>query len=92
MPVELWESATAVGPKMQAGEFYSIRNIKLRLNGGGYLEGKMVEGEKITKLDEDELENQPHLVALLQCVHFGGSDSDDDADGTLGERRNGKQR
>ncbi|KAI0807789.1 hypothetical protein C8Q74DRAFT_1322450 [Fomes fomentarius] len=66
MPVELWEGATAVGPKMQPGEFYSIRNIKLRLSGGGYMEGKMVEGEKITKLDEDELENQPHLVALLK--------------------------
>ncbi|KAI0748478.1 hypothetical protein C8Q80DRAFT_1104088 [Daedaleopsis nitida] len=66
VPVELWESSTALGPTMQAGEFYSIRNIKLRMGGGGYVEGKMVEAEKITKLDEDELENRPHLVALLR--------------------------
>ena len=69
MPIELWESSTALGPTMQAGEFYSIRNIKLRVSGGGYAEGKMVEAEKITKLNEDDLENQPRLAALLKYVN-----------------------
>ncbi|KAI0723872.1 hypothetical protein C8T65DRAFT_734380 [Cerioporus squamosus] len=66
LPVELWESAAARGPTMKAGEFYSMRNIKLKWGGSGYLEGKMVEGQKITKLDEDQLEGEPHLVELLK--------------------------
>ncbi|TFK94811.1 hypothetical protein K466DRAFT_508902 [Polyporus arcularius HHB13444] len=67
LPVELWDSAAARGPTMKPGEFYSMRNIKLKWGGGGtYLEGKMVEGQKITKLDEDQLEGEPHLVELLK--------------------------
>ena len=51
---------------MQPGEYYSMRNMRLRISGGGYLEGKMKEGRKIKKLDEDVLENQPHLIELLK--------------------------
>ncbi|RPD66503.1 hypothetical protein L226DRAFT_609332 [Lentinus tigrinus ALCF2SS1-7] len=66
LPVELWETANARGPTMKPGEFYTIRNIKLKWSGSGYVEGKMVEGPKITKLDEDQLEGEPHLVELLK--------------------------
>ena len=51
---------------MQPGEYYLMRNMRLRISGGGYLEGKMKEGRKIKKLDEDVLENQPHLIELLK--------------------------
>ncbi|KAL1944803.1 hypothetical protein VTO73DRAFT_3233 [Trametes versicolor] len=64
--VELWDSSAEVGPTMQAGEYYSIRNLRSRIGGGGYLESKMQEGEKIVKLDEDQLENYPRLAALLK--------------------------
>ncbi|KAI0636607.1 hypothetical protein C8Q77DRAFT_1276525 [Trametes polyzona] len=64
--IELWDSSAEVGPRMQAGEYYSIRNLRTRISSGGYLEGKMQEGEKITKLDEDQLENQPRLAELLK--------------------------
>ena len=53
---------------MQVGEYYSIRNIRLKRSSGGYLEGRMQEANKIQKLDEDELESQPHLVELLKYV------------------------
>lgn len=64
--IELWDSSAEVGPTMQAGEYYSIRNLRSRIGGGGYLESKMQEGEKIVKLDEDQLENHPRLAALLK--------------------------
>ncbi|OJT02538.1 hypothetical protein TRAPUB_6955 [Trametes pubescens] len=64
--IELWDSSAEVGPTMQAGEYYSIRNLRSRIGGGGYLESKMQEGDKIVKLDEDQLENQPRLAALLK--------------------------
>ncbi|KAJ2965891.1 hypothetical protein NUW54_g13964 [Trametes sanguinea] len=62
----MWDSSAEVGPSMQAGEYYSIRNLRTKISSGGYLEGKMQEGEKITKLDEDQLEDQPHLAELLK--------------------------
>ncbi|KAI0780559.1 hypothetical protein BD413DRAFT_5316 [Trametes elegans] len=64
--VEMWDTSANVAPTMQPGEYYSIRNLRTRVSGGGYLEGKMQEGHKITKLDEDQLENQPHLAELLR--------------------------
>ncbi|KAI9065399.1 hypothetical protein FKP32DRAFT_1710462 [Trametes sanguinea] len=64
--IEMWDSSAEVGPSMQAGEYYSIRNLRTKVSSGGYLEGKMQEGEKITKLDEDQLEDQPHLAELLK--------------------------
>ncbi|KAI0362516.1 hypothetical protein OH77DRAFT_61120 [Trametes cingulata] len=64
--IEMWDSSADVGPKMQAGEYYSIRNLRTRISGGGFLEGKMQEGEKISKLDEDQLENSPRLAELLK--------------------------
>ena len=62
----MWDSSAEVGPTMQPGEYYLMRNMRLRISGGGYLEGKMKEGRKIKKLDEDVLENQPHLIELLK--------------------------
>ncbi|KAI0373030.1 hypothetical protein BV20DRAFT_849182 [Pilatotrama ljubarskyi] len=64
--IEMWDSSAQVGPTMQAGEYYSIRNLRTRISGGGFVEGKMQEGEKITKLDEDQLENAPRLAELLK--------------------------
>ncbi|OSD08487.1 hypothetical protein PYCCODRAFT_1400934 [Trametes coccinea BRFM310] len=64
--IEMWDSSAEVGPAMQAGEYYSIRNLRTKISSGGYLEGKMQEGEKITKLDEDQLEDQPRLAELLK--------------------------
>ncbi|KAI0647426.1 hypothetical protein C8Q79DRAFT_1118413 [Trametes meyenii] len=64
--IEMWDSSALVGPTMQAGEYYSIRNLRTRISNGGYLEGKMQEGEKITLLDSDHLENHPRLADLLK--------------------------
>ncbi|KAI0333614.1 hypothetical protein GY45DRAFT_1297126 [Cubamyces sp. BRFM 1775] len=64
--IEMWDSSAEVAPKMQSGEYYSIRNLRTKISGGGFLEGKMQEGDKITKLDEDNLENFPRLAEMLK--------------------------
>ncbi|KAH9901443.1 hypothetical protein C8Q73DRAFT_677845 [Cubamyces lactineus] len=64
--IEMWDSSAEVGPTMQMGEYYSIRNLRTKISSGGYLEGKMQEGDKITKLDEDNLENFPRLAEMLK--------------------------
>ncbi|PIL24317.1 hypothetical protein GSI_14070 [Ganoderma sinense ZZ0214-1] len=78
--VELWDSSSMVGPTMQVGEYYYIRNMRLKRSGGGFLEGRMQEGNKIQKLDEDELESQPHLVELLKWVSSSVPSTFSDAD------------
>ncbi len=66
LKAEMWDSSAEVAANMQSGEYYSIRNMKMRVSGGGYLEAKSAEGRKIRKLDDDELENEPELQALLR--------------------------
>lgn len=66
--MEFSHSAYDVAATMQVGEYYSIRNMRLKFGSGGYLEGRVQEGHKITKLDEDDLENQQHFSDLLKFV------------------------
>lgn len=65
LQIEMWDSSREKAVTMEPGQFYLLRNVRMRRNGGGYLEGKMSE-DKITQLDVDELEDQPHLAALLK--------------------------
>ena len=66
LKAELWDSSAEVAANMRSGEYYSIRNMKMRISGGGYWEAKSNDGRKIRKLDDDELENEPELQALLR--------------------------
>lgn len=59
-------AANDLGPRMEAGTYYSLRNARMKVSGGGHLEGTISEVNKICKLDENSLENQPELQALLQ--------------------------
>ncbi|KAJ3555854.1 hypothetical protein NM688_g2350 [Phlebia brevispora] len=65
LKVEMWDAAGDVAANMQPGEFYSIRNMRMKLSNGGYWEGKAVQGHKIRRLDDDELESEPNLRDLL---------------------------
>ena len=64
--VEFSHTSYDTAATMQPGEYYCLRNIRLKLGPSGYVEGRMQEAHKITKLDEDDLENQPHLTELLK--------------------------
>ena len=66
--IEMWDSAAEAAQEMRPHEFYTLSNVRMRVNPSGHYEAKFVEGRKVKRLDEDELEAQPHLAALLECV------------------------
>ena len=67
LKIEAWQLAGEAAAKMEVGSYYSLRNVRMRVSNGGFVEGKLVEaGGKIRKLDADELESEEHLVQLLK--------------------------
>ena len=66
MQVEFSHTSYDVAADMKPGDYYSLRNMRLKVASGGYLEGRIQEANKLIKLDEDDLENQPHLTELLK--------------------------
>lgn len=72
LQMEMWDGAAEIARTMREGEYYLIKNARMRINGGGFLEGKVAES-KIFLLEEDEAATNVHLQALLECVdHFTG--------------------
>ncbi|KAJ6531319.1 hypothetical protein B0H19DRAFT_1384521 [Mycena capillaripes] len=65
LPIEMWDKAGLVGPKMLAGEYYLLKNVRIKRNRTGYAEGKLVE-PKIRKLEHDDVDGFPNFKALLQ--------------------------
>lgn len=66
LKIEMWDAAAEVGPNMKPGEFYSIRNVRMRLSAGSSWEAKFVEGKKIRRLDEHYLDGETDLIELLK--------------------------
>ena len=64
--IELWNEASLRGPELKAGEYYEIKNVRIKESSGGYWEGSFSEVKKLRLLDEDNLEEEPHLVELLK--------------------------
>ncbi|KAH9484199.1 hypothetical protein JR316_0003679 [Psilocybe cubensis] len=62
---EMWNDAAEFAEKMKQGEYYSIKNARIRLNRFGYVEGKIAQA-KITRLDEDDVANNIHFNLLLK--------------------------
>lgn len=95
MRIEMWGSAMQVGKDMRPQEFFALDNVRMRVSSGGHWEGKFVEGRKARKLDEDELEGEPHLAALLEWVAvflFFPWRSGVDVRFNIGERGSGRLR
>ncbi|KAH0825903.1 hypothetical protein J3R83DRAFT_7655 [Lanmaoa asiatica] len=62
---EMWDSARLVAKMMNPGEYWYLHNVRARWNSAHYMEGTMQLAEKIVRLDETVLEDQPNLRALL---------------------------
>ncbi|KAJ3850644.1 hypothetical protein EV368DRAFT_84337 [Lentinula lateritia] len=62
--VELWDRSTSLGPDMEIGDFYSFRNIRMKMANNGYYEAKIQE-PKISKLDPDELGSTHTILKSL---------------------------
>ncbi|RDB21408.1 hypothetical protein Hypma_011802 [Hypsizygus marmoreus] len=61
---EVWDGAVDLAQAMLAGECYSIKNARMRLSMGGYLEGKIAE-PKIERMEEWDAGVNPYYQALL---------------------------
>ena len=72
LKVEMWDTASQLGQTMEPGEYWFLRNARMKISDGGYLEGTMQLAEKVQKLNENDLTRDPHLEALLESVfsHF----------------------
>ncbi|OBZ65733.1 hypothetical protein A0H81_14324 [Grifola frondosa] len=66
LKMAMWGTAAKVGPEMEPGQYYFIGNARMKFDSGGYLEAKINEGQKVRRLNEDELEGEPYLEALLR--------------------------
>ena len=71
LQMEMWDDAAEVARTMKEGEYYHIKNARMRANHQGYLEGKVVES-KIVRLEETDADMNIHLRSLLEyvCYHF----------------------
>lgn len=63
LKIEMWDDAAPMGPTMVQGQYYSMKNVRARVNNAGYLEAKIVES-KISYMGEGEVD--VHLKALLE--------------------------
>lgn len=64
----MWDSASQLAQIMEPGEYWSLRNARMKVSGAGYMEGTMQLAEKVQKLDENAPTRDPHLQALLEFV------------------------
>lgn len=70
LKIEMWDAAGQLGQTMETGEYWFLRNTRMRVNGYGYLEGTMQLADKVRKLNENDMLVDRHLQALLQFVGF----------------------
>ncbi|KAJ8700468.1 hypothetical protein PTI98_003487 [Pleurotus ostreatus] len=63
LKIEMWDNAAPMGPTMEQGQYYSMKNVRAKVNNAGYLEAKIVE-PKISHVGEGE--DDMHLKALLE--------------------------
>jgi hypothetical protein len=63
----MWDEARALGPTMLPNEYYSLKNVRMKLSRAGCIEAKLVE-PKIQKLDPDDVNPDSHLKALISFV------------------------
>ena len=66
LKIELFGRASEEGPNMKIGEYYHIRNVRMKMGAGGYLEATFSESWKMRRLNEHEADGEPHFQALLQ--------------------------
>jgi hypothetical protein len=67
--IEMWrDKAVALALLMTPGEYWSLDNVRMKVNTSGYIEGSFSEADKARKLSTADVDTSPHLQALLQYV------------------------
>ena len=67
LQMEMWDDAAAIAQTMREGNYYLIKNARMRNNSAGYLEGKVAQS-KIIQLKEEDGQRNSHLQTLLEFV------------------------
>ncbi|KAF8798203.1 hypothetical protein BYT27DRAFT_7123725 [Phlegmacium glaucopus] len=65
LQMEMWDGAAEVARTMQEGDYYLIKNARMRANPAGYLEGKVAQS-KMVQLEEKDAQTNKHLQTLLE--------------------------
>lgn len=65
LQLEMWDAAAEAARNMRPGQYYLIKNARMKISTLGYLEGKVAQG-KITELEEADAETSIHLKSLLE--------------------------
>ncbi|PPQ67468.1 hypothetical protein CVT24_011525 [Panaeolus cyanescens] len=65
LQLEAWDMASSIARTMQPGQYYSIKNVRMKVAQSGYLEAKVVQN-KITQLKGEMADKNPHLQQLLE--------------------------
>jgi hypothetical protein len=68
LKVEMWDTASQLGQTMEPGEYWFLRNTRMKISGSGYLEGTIQLADKVRRLDESDPTRDSHLEALLEFV------------------------
>jgi hypothetical protein len=67
--IEMWrDKAVTLAQQMDPGEYWSIDNVRMKISNSGQIEGSFSEAHKARKLSTADLDTNPYLQALLQCV------------------------
>jgi hypothetical protein len=65
----MWrDKAVALALLMTPGEYWSLDNVRMKVNNSGYIEGSFSEADKARKLSTADVDTNSYLKALLQCV------------------------
>lgn len=65
LKLEMWDAAAEAAQNMRPGQYYFVKNARMKINNEGFLEGKVAQA-KITKLEEVDAETNIHLKSLLE--------------------------
>jgi hypothetical protein len=68
LKVEMWDTASQIAQTMEPGEYWFLRNARMKVSDSGYIEATMQLAEKVQKLDEKAPALDPHLEVLLEFV------------------------
>jgi hypothetical protein len=68
MRLEMWDSAAEMGPSMNPGDLFLIRNARMVTNHySGYIQAKLQQN-KIVHLKETDADTNPHLKTLMELA------------------------
>ena len=71
LKIEMNDEAADLGVDMNAGDYWFLNNTRVKVSSqSGLMEGRLREKGGVRKLDPNDLLNEAHFQALLQCAQL----------------------